>query len=161
MENDCDIVSSSSEHEQDNMMELSAESTEISQRDNNDTRKSWKWDHFQIMAGRVTCKICNKGFSQKTSTSILKKHTTRHTTTTESTDPDASIASNASTSTPRRRNHSCIEKPKTSLRNSDYDNFLKNFVIHGNHSFHIVEKEHFQKLIYVLNVIIPYQVVTN
>lgn len=161
MENDCDIVSSSSEHEQDNMMEYSAESTEISQRDNNDTRKSWKWDHFQIMAGRVTCKICNKGFSQKTSTSILKniQHGIRRQQNLR--NPDASIASNASTSTPSRRNNSCIEKAQTSLRNSYYDNFLKNFVIHGNHSFHIVEKEHFQKLIYVLNVIIPYQVVTN
>jgi hypothetical protein len=144
MDNDSSDIISGSERDD---MEVSGELMDLHECEKR--RNSWKWINFITVAGRVTCKICNKSFSLKTSTSILKRHASQHTNT-DSADPDASIASTSSCS-PRGRIISLLGKQKCGMKHSDYDTLLKNFVIHGNHSLHIVEEEHFQKLISALN----------
>lgn len=105
MENDCDI--SGSENERNAMrVTVTDDLTILSKCEKG--RKSWKWDNFENIASRVMCKTCNKRFSLETSTSILKKHISQHTTT-ESTETDPDI------STPRRRSNFWAVKRKTSL----------------------------------------------
>lgn len=94
-------------------------------------RKSLKADCYYKTESHFECKICKKQFSLKTSHTMLKRHTINsHTPSTSNTSANNSV-----------------QKKKSSY----YDKLIVNFIVHGSHSFNIVEEEHFKTLVSQLN----------
>lgn len=100
-------------------------------------RFSWKWCHYKKETNKLLCKVCRQTFSIKTSHSILKRHQSRH----GDVDSIQSEQNEMVTSGSSKHKNQQV----------DINDLLIKFIIHGQHSFRIVEEQEFVSFLSALN----------